>query len=304
MQRFPNAYNHAMRRIAAVLLVTFALALPSLAATEPNASKKQRELILKLLGATDANSKSAAMIDGMFAQMEKQFAANTHDAEEAAEAKELFASIRRRTAAIDFPGIMNEEYVRMYGKYFSEEELAELLAFYESSIGKKSIEVMPQLMQEGMEAGARLLGPKINEIMIAAREEQEKKRPWRRTMSDIRSVAAAIEAYATDHDELYPHGDYEALKAILVPDYLSKFPEKDIWDHAYAYTASPDRTRYRLVSAGADGIFDWDSRTIPAAEPTGSAIVYRERLEDDVIFADGSFLQLPQQAKREMEAEE
>ena len=110
-------------------------------------------------------------------------------------------------------------------------------------------------------------------------------------MNDMRSVWAALEAYVIDHGT-YPSSDYAGLKALLA-NYIRAFPEKDIWGNPYAYVVSEDRKSYRLVSAGADSIFEWDSRRIAPDQQ----LRYRDRLEDDIIFGGGEFIQLPVQAK-------
>jgi hypothetical protein len=152
-----------------------------------------------------------------------------------------------------------------------------------------------------MEAGIENVGPKIDKVMAEVIEIQEKKRPWRRTMSDIRRVATALEAYSIDHEERYPNGDYAALKELLA-SYLTAFPEKDMWGNGYAYVVSPDGSTYRLISSGADGNFEWDSRRVAtksADEMLEDApeTRYQERLEVDLIFENGYFLQVPLQAK-------
>ena len=43
--------------------------------------------------------------------------------------------------------------VPIYDKYYSESEIEELTAFYNSPIGKKTIETLPKLTQESMVAG-------------------------------------------------------------------------------------------------------------------------------------------------------
>jgi hypothetical protein len=287
-----------MRRISLLLLL--AAALP-LFATDPNPSQRQRELIGKLLAQMNIDSMSKSMLDNMYAVMEKQFldqaAAKGNDPDDVAEAKELFTSFREKTSKIDFGGLMEEAYVRIYAKYFNEQELADLVAFYDTPTGRKSISVMPDLMREGMQAGVEHVAPKIEETMAQVVTEHEKTRPWRRTISDIRSVGTALGAYAIDNDR-FPAGDYASLKDALVPAYLAKLPEKDMWDHGYAYAVSPDGANYRIVSAGADTNFEWDSRTVvPAKEGQTVVTRYRERLEDDLIYADGEFVQLPVQAK-------
>jgi hypothetical protein len=152
------------------------------------------------------------------------------------------------------------------------------------------------------------VSPKIQEIMAEVMDEQEHKRPWRRTMADMRALATAIEAFQTDQpDETYPAAsDMAGLKAQLKGIGMSqKFPEKDMWGHSYEYVVSGDRHHYRIVSAGADGVFDWDSRKIEIPkEGEPPAVRYRDRLEDDFIYADGSFIQLPDQAKPKVKKEE
>ena len=155
-------------------------------------------------------------------------------------------------------------------------------------------------MADGMKAGVDNLGPKFQEAIAQALNEQERKHPWRRTMSDMRALATAIEAYQTDQqDETYPQAaDLAGLKTQLKGISISqKFPEKDMWGHAYEYVVSTDRRHYRIVSAGADGIFEWDSRKIDIISGGNSSMRYRDHLEDDIIWQDGAFIQLPVQAK-------
>jgi hypothetical protein len=56
---------------------------------------------------------------------------------------------------LDFSEIIEAVYPPIYDEYFSEEELREMLVFYRTPVGRKSIEVMPSLMQE---AGAGVEG--------------------------------------------------------------------------------------------------------------------------------------------------
>jgi hypothetical protein len=45
--------------------------------------------------------------------------------------------------------------IPLYHKYFTKAEIEELLAFYETPIGRKSITIMPQLMGESMALGQK-----------------------------------------------------------------------------------------------------------------------------------------------------
>ncbi len=50
-------------------------------------------------------------------------------------------------------GSFENQIVPVYAKYFSLDEVEELLAFYRTPIGQKTIEVMPLLTQESMQIG-------------------------------------------------------------------------------------------------------------------------------------------------------
>jgi hypothetical protein len=282
------------------LLVAFAFLtiVCPLFATQPNPSPRQRVLVEKLLDAMDIDKNLHSMIDTMYGQIEKQYLQGVTDPDDIAEAKERFAAFRQHSAKINFTGELREAYVTIYSKYFSESELTDLLAFYATPTGRKLTTSLPEIMSDGMQAGTERLGPKIAQAMDEATTELEKKRPWRRTMADIRTVAVAIEAYMTDHDESCPAGNYESLESVLAPTYIKHVPEKDMWGHPYAYVVSEDHKHYRIVSAGADNSFEWDSlRIVPVAKDAEPDMKYRDRLEDDLIYADGTFLQLPVQTK-------
>ena len=68
-------------------------------------------------------------------------------------------------------GSFEELIVPIYAKYFSLEEVLELLAFYRTELGRKTIAVMPTLTQESMEAGqawGMALGPTIGRRVSAS----------------------------------------------------------------------------------------------------------------------------------------
>ena len=51
---------------------------------------------------------------------------------------------------LNFSTIIETVYPPLYDKYFSEEELRQMVAFYRTPVGRKSIEVMAPLMQEAV----------------------------------------------------------------------------------------------------------------------------------------------------------
>ena len=63
-------------------------------------------------------------------------------------------------------GTLMQDMVPVYAKYFTAEELRQLLAFQSTPLGKKSIEVQPKIMAEAMPRimqGVQTLLPQINQ---------------------------------------------------------------------------------------------------------------------------------------------
>lgn len=50
---------------------------------------------------------------------------------------------------------IGEDFVRIYTESFSEAELREITAFYQTETGQKAVQLMPSLMAQGMELGQR-----------------------------------------------------------------------------------------------------------------------------------------------------
>ena len=49
---------------------------------------------------------------------------------------------------IKFEDIIENVYVHLYSKYFTDDEIKELIKFYNTEVGKKIVRVLPQLFQE------------------------------------------------------------------------------------------------------------------------------------------------------------
>jgi len=61
--------------------------------------------------------------------------------------------------------------IPIYDKYYTEEEIKQLIKFYNSPIGKKSIDKMPAIMQESMEVGQNW-GREVADKVIAQLKEK------------------------------------------------------------------------------------------------------------------------------------
>lgn len=119
----------------------------------------------------------------------------------------------------------------------------------------------------------------------------------KRTMSELRTLAVAIESYRTDQGEAPPAGSIDELAALLEPEYLDPVPRIDGWQHPIRYacwTGDPFGTQsgtcdaYRLVSPGRDGVFEYEH---PAEYP--EEVYPLSDYDRDIVFADGFFIQYP-----------
>ena len=155
---------------------------------EPNS---KRALALELLEVSGGGDMAAEISQVMLASMQQNYAAMVKhllDSQPSLTAEERDAIAKHLadydafstrfvsefTSAIDFDQLLEEVYVPLYEKHFTEDELRQLLAFQRSPLGQKSTKLIPLIMQEGM-AG---LVPRIQPILleVAARilkEEQQ-----------------------------------------------------------------------------------------------------------------------------------
>lgn len=59
---------------------------------------------------------------------------------------------------------LEPEYVRIYAEAYTEPELRELIAFYDTPVGRKTVDLMPVLMRRGAEIGERQIEPHLPEL--------------------------------------------------------------------------------------------------------------------------------------------
>lgn len=69
---------------------------------------------------------------------------------------------------------LEERFVTAYAEAYSESELLELITFFESPTGRKSVELQPMLMKRGEEIGAEVAAEHQQELveMIAKRKNE------------------------------------------------------------------------------------------------------------------------------------
>ena len=108
----------------------------------------------------------------------------------------------------------------------------------------------------------------------------------KRTMSDIRTVASAWEARASETRSFNSAGftfpttvkTYDEMRAALVPEYIREVPKYDGWGRPYEYGALG--LVYAIRSSGRDGVYE-GTEYVP-----GTA----ENPDCDLVFANGNFV--------------
>ena len=117
----------------------------------------------------------------------------------------------------------------------------------------------------------------------------------KRTMSDMRALATAVEAYAVDNNNypaaacnagIFTGGTYATLALVsftnLTPTYIAQPPKTDGWGKFMYYALGTASNDYRIRSYGRDNT----ASTVNCGTTTN--------FNDDIIYADGTFIQWPE----------
>jgi general secretion pathway protein G len=106
-----------------------------------------------------------------------------------------------------------------------------------------------------------------------------------RTMSDIRSIATALEAYSVDFN-FYPKNIsgtiVAALETYLTPTFIKRLPQNDGWNQQLQLLMDTNGQSYTLYSYAKDGA---------SAAWTGGP---KTDFADDIVFSNGQFYQWPE----------
>jgi len=107
----------------------------------------------------------------------------------------------------------------------------------------------------------------------------------KRTMADIRTVATAWEARATDRYSYLVGGEgrvpYERLRRALEPTYIKQLPRADGWGNPFEFTAREHE--YSIRAMGSDDRMD----DVTIAGPTTD-------FANDMLYANGTFVAYPE----------
>jgi hypothetical protein len=151
---------------------------------------EKKALIKELLEVTGGHKTSEDMVSAMLEQMEKELPKlmslmidnDRHlTSTEKEELKKdvtrvaLRASKRYREMfmqRVNIGQMVDDLSYQLYDKFFTDAEIRDLITFYRSSTGKKTIEVMPSLMAESIAKTSETLLPTIQQIIREVTEAE------------------------------------------------------------------------------------------------------------------------------------
>lgn len=119
----------------------------------------------------------------------------------------------------------------------------------------------------------------------------------KRTMADMRSLATAVEAYATDANRYPDVRSVDDLKPIITPTYIKILPVRDGWGNEFRYEAWRLETdqgaglqHFAVGSPGRDRKFELPSLRRYTRRET-------HNFDCDIVYTDGEFISHPQGAQ-------
>ena len=177
------------------LFVTFtcSLAQEQSTAGEQAITPEKRALIAELLQVTDSKKNALAFYNAILNQQESQMPdaiwqslagdkeiQGLSSDEKARLRKEMLETSTRTnkrlrelfSKRIDFAQIVEDIAYDLYSKYFTEAEIKDLVTFYRSPTGKKSIDLSPKMFVESMSTAMERINPKVLEIMTELSNEE------------------------------------------------------------------------------------------------------------------------------------
>ena len=160
-------------------------------------------------------------------------------------------------------------FFRLYEERFTEDELAQLIAFLKGDTGRTFLSVLTEEKKWLLTARER-----------DAAKELERSRA-NGTRASIRAIASALTVRSVDSRRFPPASTIAELAAALEPKYITQMPRRDNWGAAFHYVASLDGSSYRIVSGGPDGTIKSDNRKLKGGVAAS----------DDIVYEDGLFLE-------------
>ena len=142
-----------MKKSVRFILITLVLTLPALGQSTATDGEKTENIqhLMKIMGMEKLQQ---TMLDQLLVAMKPMLQVPAGDE-------------HARMMAERFSELMSEEFkklnfmsinIDLYNQYFTNDEIKGLIQFYESPVGRKAIQVLPAITQEGMKRGMELGG--------------------------------------------------------------------------------------------------------------------------------------------------
>ena len=142
----------AMCLLAANLLAASLAAVPARAQDTPSPEAlRAAQDLAAIMNRDTVAQMTGALTNQMWPHVESQFAGKV-DAATLAELRTEF-----ETTLMSFTAEMVKDSPAIYARYFKVQELSELIAFYKSPTGAKSLQIMPRVMADV----ASQMGPRV-----------------------------------------------------------------------------------------------------------------------------------------------
>ncbi len=158
-----------MRKMLLIAGLVVCLAAPALAAEESSHQKAA----VKLLEIMRTQRMIDQMMTGLDGMMKQQFASMDLPPEGRRAAEEMREEIMDWFSEFFVWEEMRGMYVEIYTEVFTEAEINELIDFYQSPLGRKMIDKMPELMQKSMQKTQMMMQRKMPEFQKRMRKKME-----------------------------------------------------------------------------------------------------------------------------------
>ena len=155
-------------RLVLACVVTLVLAPPTAADELTPAKSADIKRLMEVTGSVNIAQQFASATSQQMFDMLKAARPDIPERALAVMNDELMALFAERLAV---SGGLLDQVTPIYGKYLSHQEIKELLAFYRTPLGRKTIQVLPTILRESMVAGERWgqsLAPEIERRVGAA----------------------------------------------------------------------------------------------------------------------------------------
>jgi hypothetical protein len=193
-------------RTLAVLALLLVTSIPGTAAARqepPPIAETKRKLILELIEVMNQRLSSEQLLEAITSElmhvMEQAYASDIRSSSEFTSqekdrlikdqrmmADKMIAKFRERfLAEVDFKRLQEELMLGLYDKYFTQDEIRDLTAFYRTPTGQKTLTVLPSLYGESIRRSNELIGEQVSRIsrevvqQVLDEARAAKKRPKR-----------------------------------------------------------------------------------------------------------------------------